>query len=289
MPAAEFHFIIIGGGTSGLVVATRLTENPNIRVLVLEAGEDHSLDPRVITPALWPSLLGTDFDWALSSEPQVMLLRANLDDDWLTFLQDALNGKKIPISQGRLLGGSSAINGQAFVAPSKLSIDTWGRFGNKGWDWEGLLPYFQKSCTLTKPSAAACDHLGLDYIDEGISSKFCRPIQASFAEEVNDPLPRAWVNTLNNLGYPISGDPFSGEAIGGYNNAMNIHPVTKQRSFAANAYYEPARTRGNLHIITSALVEKIILNGPAGEVTARGVTYTKDGKTHTVTATKDTI
>jgi len=71
MPSNEYDFIVVGGGTSGLVVATRLTEDPNIRVLVLEAGDDHSMDPRVTTPALWPSLLGSNFDWAYLSEPQV--------------------------------------------------------------------------------------------------------------------------------------------------------------------------------------------------------------------------
>jgi choline dehydrogenase-like flavoprotein len=76
MSSQEYDFIIVGGGTAGLVVATRLTEDPKVRVLVLEAGEDHSADPRVTIPALWPSLLGTDFDWAYSSEPQVDLHRA---------------------------------------------------------------------------------------------------------------------------------------------------------------------------------------------------------------------
>jgi choline dehydrogenase-like flavoprotein len=70
----EYDFIIVGGGTSGLVVAARLTEDPNISVLVLEAGEDHSSDPRITTPALWPSLLGTEVDWAYLSEPQVNTL-----------------------------------------------------------------------------------------------------------------------------------------------------------------------------------------------------------------------
>jgi len=78
MASNEYDFIIVGGGTSGLVVATRLTEDPKIRVLVLEAGEDHSTDPRVTTPALWPSLLRTDFDWAYESEPQVFFTIKNL-------------------------------------------------------------------------------------------------------------------------------------------------------------------------------------------------------------------
>jgi choline dehydrogenase-like flavoprotein len=71
MSSTEYDFIIVGGGTSGLVVAARLSQDPNIHVLVLEAGDDHSSDPRVLTPALWPSLLGTEADWGYLSEPQV--------------------------------------------------------------------------------------------------------------------------------------------------------------------------------------------------------------------------
>jgi choline dehydrogenase-like flavoprotein len=71
MPSTSYDFIIVGGGTSGLVVASRLTEDPSIRVLVLEAGENHADDPRVNTPGLWPALLGTEMDWGYLSEPQV--------------------------------------------------------------------------------------------------------------------------------------------------------------------------------------------------------------------------
>ncbi|KAH6673176.1 glucose-methanol-choline oxidoreductase-like protein [Halenospora varia] len=272
MSSIEYDFIIVGGGTSGLVVATRLTEDPNTSVLVLEAGEDHSADPRVITPALWPSLLGTEVDWGYLSEAQT-----------------GLNGKRIPLSQGRLLGGSSALNGLAFVAPSRFSVDAWEKFGNPGWNWQSLSSYFQKSCTLTKPSDAACTHLGLDYVDETTSANFKGPVQASFAEEVSSPLPKAWVESFNNLGYTVSGDPFTGEAVGGYVNAMNIHPVTKQRSHAGNAYYEPARARTNLTIVTSAVVEEILLERQVTDVVAKGVAYTKDGKKQTATASKDVI
>ncbi|KAK6601223.1 GMC oxidoreductase [Botrytis cinerea] len=264
MSSNSYDFIIVGGGTSGLVVAARLTEDPSVRVLLLEAGEDHSADPRVITPGLWPALLGTDMDWAL-------------------------NGKKIPLSQGRLLGGSTAINGQAWIAPSKYTVDAWATFGNSSWTWDTISPYFQKSCTLTKPSPEAYSHLSLSYIDEKVQSKFTGPVQTSFAEEVNDPLPKAWVDTWAELGYGVTGDPFSGVAVGGYVNAMNIDPVTKQRSHALSAYYEPIKTRENLVVKTSAFVEKILLDGKTSDVVAKGVSYIKDGKTETATVIQEVI
>ncbi|KAF4625622.1 hypothetical protein G7Y89_g12538 [Cudoniella acicularis] len=209
MLPSKYDFVIVGGGTSGLVVATRLSQDPNISVLVLEAGEDHSPGPWVTTPALWSSLLGTDFDWRYLSEAQA-----------------ALN--------------------------------------------------------------AACAHLGLDYIDEKSLAKFTGPIQASFAEEVNDPLPKAWVETFKSLGYAVSGDPFTGGAVGGYVNVMNIHPATKQYSHARNAYYEPVRTRDNLHIVASASVNEIFLERQKTEVIANGI-YTSRMMKRTVMASKEVI
>jgi len=187
------------------------------------------------------------------------------------------------------LGGSGAINGQAFVAPSKFSVDAWEHLGNPGWNWETLSRYFQKSCTLNKPPVAVVEHLSLAYIDEETSAKFKGPIQASFSEDIGNPLPKAWVETFGELGYPVSGDPFSGEAVGGYINAMNIHPTTKQRSHAGSAYYEPVQSRKNLQVITSASVEKLVLDRQDGQIVVQGVSYVKDGQTQTVLAAKEVI
>jgi choline dehydrogenase-like flavoprotein len=142
---------------------------------------------------------------------------------------------------------------------------------------------------LTKPSPAACDHLSLSYIDEKVQSRFTGPVQVSFAEEVNDPLPKAWVDTWKQMGHGVTGDPFSGVAVGGYINAMNIHPETKKRTHALNAYYEPVKTRENLVVVTSAFVDKILLEGKNTGVVAKGVSYTTGGEATTAYATKEVI
>jgi choline dehydrogenase-like flavoprotein len=201
-----------------------------------------------------------------------------------------LAGKKIPLSQGRLLGGSSAINGEAFVANSKFSLDKWASLcGDSGWGWDGLAPYFQKSCTLTMPSQAASDYLGLDYVDQHHAKLFNGPVQASFPEVLNDPLPRAWVQTLKGLGSSITSDPFTGKATGGYVNAMSVHPITKQRSHSANAYYDPVRSRSNLCLITSAFVNKVVFDGKDTDVVAKGVSYTCNGSSVTIIARKEVV
>ncbi|KAK7728761.1 hypothetical protein SLS53_009366 [Cytospora paraplurivora] len=266
------EYVIVGGGLAGLVVAVRLTEDPNISVLVLEAGEDRTTDPRIRTPASWPSLLGSDeFDWSYKTVPQ-----------------QGLDGKVIPLSQGKLLGGSSAINGQAFVANSKSAVDAWAQFGNPGWDWQSLAPYFKKFHTLSRPSPAASKHLRLDYIDEAVRATD-GPVQASFPEVTNDPLPTAWVDTLSALGWPASGDPFSGEFVGGYINAMSIDPDSCTRSDTATAYYGPVKARTNLHVVTGAIADKITFDTSRKVPKAVGVQVQRDGNARTVEVTKEVI
>ncbi|KAF3011735.1 hypothetical protein E8E14_010516 [Neopestalotiopsis sp. 37M] len=265
-------FVIVGGGLAGLVVATRLTEDPETTVLVLEAGRDHSSDPRIRTPAFWISLLGQeDFDW-----------------DYRSTEQKGFDGKIVPLSQGKLLGGSSAINGEAFVANSKVAVDAWAEFGNPGWDWDTLGPYYKKCHTLTRPSPAACEHLRLEYIDDSARGT-SGPVQASFPEETNDPLPTAWVDTLAALGYPARGDPFSGQFSGGYINAMNIDPVSKTRSDVVSAYLEPAKGRANLHIEQDVTVEKLIFDTSSGRPKATGLQVRQDNVLKTVTPGKEII
>ncbi|KAI1390108.1 glucose-methanol-choline oxidoreductase-like protein [Hypoxylon trugodes] len=268
---SKHDFVIVGGGLAGLVVAARLTEDPQTTVIVLEAGSDSTVDPRVRTPGLWPSLLGSEVDWNYHSVPQ-----------------KGLNGKVVACSQGKLLGGSSAINGQAFVANSKAAIDVWAEFGNPGWDWETLAPYYKKSHTLSRPSAATCDVLRLGYIDDAVRGTD-GPIRASFPDGIDDPLPTAWVDTIAALGFPASGDPFSGEFTGGYVNAMNIDPNSSMRSDAASAYLEPAKGRKNLHVETGVLVEKIVFDESGSVPKAVGVQVQKNGRAIVVDVNKEII
>ncbi|KAJ2982701.1 hypothetical protein NUW58_g6387 [Xylaria curta] len=164
-------YIIIGGGTSGLVVANRLSEDPKIEVLVLEAGKDLALDSRVNIPALWTSLMGSEADWQYKSLPQ-----------------QGLEGRFIRQPQGKVVGGSSAINGQAFIAPGQAEIDAWAKLGNPGWDWASLVPSYRKSYTLIPPSnEATLKHLGIDWINDEYRGS-SGPIKVSFPGVVQNPL-----------------------------------------------------------------------------------------------------
>ncbi|KAK3367829.1 GMC oxidoreductase [Podospora didyma] len=253
--ASEFDFIIVGGGCAGLVLATRLTEDPSLSVLVIEAGEDLTADPRVNVPAMWTQLQGTSADWSFKTVPQ-----------------KELGGRELSLPQGRLLGGSGALNGMNFVVTSKANLDAWSELGNPGWDWESFSKAFNKTYSLTTPSKHG---------EKG------GPIQVTIPDE-DSKWPEAWRDTWAGLGFPVDNNPMSGNITGAVTYPDSIDPTTKTRSFSGNAYLPSASSRPNFTLWTATLVNKIVFDTSDG-IVATGVQYTKDGATKTVSARKEVI
>ncbi|PLB48145.1 glucose-methanol-choline oxidoreductase [Aspergillus steynii IBT 23096] len=265
-------YVIVGGGTAGLTLAARLSENSTKSIVVLEAGRNLLEDPRVNIPALWTTLMGSEADWQLQTVPQA-----------------ALGDRVIKEPQGKLLGGSSGINGQAFIAPSQAGIDAWSKMGAKSWTWEKLHPYYKKSYTVQLPDDATKAHIGIDWLDQS-SNGTSGPLKVSFPAVIQDPLCRAWVDTFKATGHGITADPFSGKSTGGYSNLAAVDSETKTRSYAASAYGRPAMERPNVHIITEALVQRILFNESEGpNVTASGIEALVQGQIRTVNANTEVI
>ncbi|KAK1966040.1 GMC oxidoreductase [Colletotrichum sublineola] len=253
--AESYDYIIVGGGTAGLTVAARLTEDPQVTVLVLEAGADRSEDLNVLAPGLFPAMYGNpDYDW-----------------DYKTVPQTAANNKVVAHIRGKQLGGSSAMNFMFWTHPSRRDVDNWGDLGNKAWSWDALAPYFRKSEAFVAPSAQQKSDLRLDYVDPGVHGT-SGPIANEFPK-LYSPFLEAWPRTMEKLALGVNGDPRDGKALGGYVNLLNINNAT--RSYAANAYLGPARQRTNLKVMTESHVSKILFKNAKNGIQATGVTWTR--------------
>ncbi|KAK2868032.1 hypothetical protein FQN49_003228 [Arthroderma sp. PD_2] len=277
-------YVIIGGGTAGLVIAARLSEDFKKTVIVLEGGKIMTEDPRVNIPALWTTLMGSEADWAFESVPQKKVADLASFDP----LQAELNDRAIKEPQGKLLGGSSAVNGQAFIAPSRAGIDAWAKLGNPGWTWEALLPYYRKSYTLHVPDELTREHLDLGWIDDRVKG-VDGPIHVSFTGVAQNPLVKGWIDAFKGLGYSTTADPFSGKSVGAYSNASTVNPDTKTRSHAGVEYGVPASKRPNVRIMTGAIAQKVILQDTAEGVVAKGAEVNVGGETITITANIEVI
>lgn len=210
---SRFDFIVVGGGTAGNIVAARLAESRNVRVLIFEAGIGDSIDNEDIrTPAMAMDLRGTKYDWGFKT---TMVKR----DDYERIEK--------PNTRGKALGGSSCLNYFSWVPGSKGTFDMWEEYGGKEWTWEPLVPYLRKSVTY--------------HDDEGLFPPELKcigaggPIPISHAEllpemkEFRERLVQAWKST----GEPVTEDIFNGEMRGLTHSVNTIYKGRRCGSFLA--------------------------------------------------------
>ena len=239
---AEYDYIVVGAGTAGCAVAARLTQDADVRVLLLEAGS--SARPRaMVVPNEWPALLGTAADWA------------SLAGD-----QAAIGNAVMP--RGRTLGGSSSINAMAHLRGHRAVYDGWAAGGADGWGFADLLPCFQRSESAP----------GRDPALRGMDG----PIQVSQASVDPHPVARAFVTALTAAGHPVSADLSGREQEGvAWHDLAIAHG---ERVSSADGYLRPVLGRANLTVETDCLVTGLTVHqgrctgvqyaGPAGPATA---------------------
>jgi choline dehydrogenase len=239
MTMTSYDFVLVGGGTAGSVLAARLTEEPDVRVLLLEAGPADGPE-RMSVPGAWPTLIGSEVDWGYSTVPQ-----------------PGLGGAVIPYPRGRVLGGSSAINAMFHLRGHRSAIDAWAAAGASGWGYDDLLPYFRRS-----------EHTeGLDPHYRGLEG----PMQPQRVAPVK-PASRTALEAFREVGYPVSADLNGADAEGAaWNEVTIVHGV---RQSAADAYLRPALGRPNLTVITDAPVHRLVMSGRR----CMGVDYAHGGE-----------
>ncbi|MGW3243410.1 choline dehydrogenase [Streptomyces sp. NPDC001070] len=232
MAALEYDFVIVGGGSAGSALANRLSADPGTRVLVLEAGRpDYPWDVFIHMPAALTFPIGSRFyDWGYESEPE-----------------PHMGGRRIYHARGKVLGGSSSINGMIFQRGNPMDYERWAKDpGMEHWDYAHCLPYFQRmeNCLAAGPDDEFRGHDGPLVLERGPAA---------------GPLFPAFLKAVQEAGYPLTDD------VNGYRQEgfaafdRNVH--RGRRLSAAKAYLKPVRNRPNLTVRTRALVTRVLFEG----------------------------
>lgn len=245
-PAAMdmFDYIIVGAGSAGCVLANRLSENPAHRVLLIEAGgSDNRWDVKtpLAVSKLWPN---PDVTWGFMSEPEA-----------------ELNGRKLPVARGKMLGGTSSLNGMMAIRGHAADYDGWRDMGLTGWGWRDVLPWFKKLESHWRGA-------GLFHGGDGPLAVEQHPAPS--------PLMKSAMEAAHSLGYPLTSD-FNGESTQGF-GMPDFTIRDGRRCSAADAYLHPIKHRRNLELRTGALAEKILMQGKR----VTGLRYSKGGVSHNV-------
>lgn len=251
MADKTFDFIIVGAGSAGCALASRLTENSNFNVLLIEAGKkDGSI--KIDMPALISKLVPpNEFNW-----------------NYWTEEQKQLNGRKLFWPRGKVLGGSSAINGMLYVRGHARDYDEWAQIGCTGWSFDDVLPYFKKS-------------EGSDRDADDFHANDGPLLTTQHTSE--HPLNKAFLNAASEMGLPYT-DDFNGanqEGVGWYDQTIR----RGRRQTTARTYLRMAEGRPNLTVLTNAQVRRVVMKGHR----ATGVTLTRNGKQETWNASKEVI
>tara|TARA_B100000029_G_scaffold482269_2_gene532097 strand:+ start:3001 stop:4554 length:1554 start_codon:yes stop_codon:yes gene_type:complete len=245
------NFIVIGGGSAGCVIASRLSEDPSIHVTLMEAGPATS-HIGIDDPKRWHTLGGSVFDWAFT-----------------TSCQKYTAGRKHQWPRGKILGGSSSINAMAHVRGHPSDFDDWKNDGCNDWSYDDLLPYFIKSETSAYSESPYHGATG--------------PLQLMQPDSPHE-ITQCFLAAAEGFGMQPIAEHNGAKMLGPTLNTLNI--VDNKRQSAADAYLRPALARNNITVVDNCLVDRLLINKNGGCI---GVTYIKNGNTNEIYSTAGVI
>jgi choline dehydrogenase len=221
-----FDYVVVGAGSAGCVLAARLSEDPDVRVALLEAGGEDTA-PEIRIPAIFPIMFKTELDWDLFGDPE-----------------PGMDGRRLYLPRGRMLGGCSSINAMIYVRGNRLDYDAWADAGCTGWGYDDVLPYFRRS---------EDNERGEDRY-HGVGG----PLTVSESRSMH-PLVDAMLQAAREAGHEANPD-FNGarqEGVGRF----QLTQRDGRRLSTADAFLHPVRSRPNLTVLTHAYATRLMFDG----------------------------
>ncbi|PVF98832.1 alcohol oxidase [Serendipita vermifera] len=273
----SFDYVVVGAGTAGLALASRLAADGSTKVGIIEAGQYLPNDPLIDVPKNFGrNNNDPKYDWRFNTTPQA-----------------ELSGRTVPHPRGKVVGGSSALNYLVFNRGSKAEYDAWAEIGNDGWGWDSLTPSFKASSNYTAikqedvfPGALSANE---STAQEASFVGTEGTIQVSYNDYYTD-VSQPYVLAMNALGVSTNSAPDTGNQTGVYNAPTAVNRTNGKRSYAA-AYYEKNADKSNFSLLTGAQATKINFSGTKqnDKVVATGVSFQVNGQTYTVNASREVI